>query len=77
MSKVFVDGESCEITCHLVESETNLGRSLVIDLNADEKFKHKQVDHRTIEYIIFKNVKYVCGKKDKDLGDLPLKPEKD
>lgn len=48
------------------------GRSLVVDLNADGAFK--QVDHRTINWIIYKNVKYSLGKSAVK-QDLPLKPE--
>ena len=44
----------------MVEVENNLGRSLVIDLRApDKNNRFRQVDHRTIESIIFKNKKYV------------------
>lgn len=48
---------------HLVDCENNLGRSTVIDLNAPESKNFKQVDHRSIDYIIYKNVKYTLGKK--------------
>jgi hypothetical protein len=48
--------------CHLVKVENNLGRSTVIDLNAQSPNKFRQVDHRTIEWIIFKNVKYSLKK---------------
>ena len=61
---------------HLVESENNLGRSLMIDLNAPVYNNFRQVDHRTIQYIIFKNVKYSLGKKDKSIEELPLKYDK-
>ena len=50
------------MTCHLVQVENNLGRSLVIDLNAKSPSKFRQVDHRSIDYIIFQNVKYVLKK---------------
>lgn len=76
ISKSIVEGESVEVVGHLIESENNLGRSLVIDLNAPLGKGFRQVDHRTIEYIIFKNVKYSQGKKAADVGELPLKPEK-
>lgn len=33
LTKTLIDGETCEFTGHLVESETYLGRSLMIDLN--------------------------------------------
>ena len=46
--------------CHLVNDQNCLGRSLVIDLDADcDKNRFRLVDHRSIESIIFKNVKYV------------------
>jgi hypothetical protein len=57
------------MTCHLTLAENNLGRSTVIDLTAKEKNKFRQIDHRSIDYIIFKNVKYVLkkgGKKEED-----------
>lgn len=73
LTKSIVEGESCEIVGHLVESENNLGRSLVIDLNAPANNNFRQVDHRSIEYIIFKNVKYSLGKKAPDTEELPLK----
>ena len=62
---------------HLKESENHLGRSMIIDLNAPKHFNIRQVDHRTIDYIIHKNVKYSLGKKDPKIGELPLKGEKD
>lgn len=50
------------MTCHMVEVENNLGRSLVIDLGTKSPNKFRQVDHRSIDYIIFQNVKYVLKK---------------
>lgn len=64
-----------EITGHLIERGNNLGRSLIIDLNADKKSNFRQVDHRTIQYIIFKNVKYTLGKKAPGTEELPLKAD--
>lgn len=40
-----------------------MGRSLVIDLDAPTSNNFRQVDHRTIKFIILKNVKYTLGKK--------------
>lgn len=34
LSKDLIEGELVEITGHLIESDNNLGRSLIIDLNA-------------------------------------------
>ena len=46
----------------MVQVENNLGRSLVIDLGSKSPNKFRQVDHRSIDYIIFQNVKYVLKK---------------
>jgi len=37
LSKSVTDGDECIITGYLTEIENDLGRSLVIDLNADPK----------------------------------------
>ena len=47
------------MVCHMVEVENNLGRSLVIDLSAPTESKFRQIDHRSIDFIIFRNVKYI------------------
>ena len=65
------------MTCHMVEVENNLGRSLVIDLGADSDNKFRQVDHRSIESIIFKNVKYSLKKGGKGFGDIDTQIPKD
>lgn len=58
----------CTMTCHLVKVENNLGRSTVIDLTVplkgatQQNVRFRQIDHRTIEWIVFKNVKYVLKK---------------
>lgn len=62
LAKELTEGSDTQMTCHLVESENNLGRSTVIDLSAKTPNKFRQVDHRTIEYIIYKNAKYVLKK---------------
>ena len=41
------------MVAHMIEVENNLGRSLVIDLNAKSPSKFRQVDHRSIDFIIF------------------------
>jgi hypothetical protein len=48
--------------CHLIKAENDLGRSNVIDLSSAAENKFRQVDHRSIESIIFKNVKYSLKK---------------
>lgn len=74
MSKEIVDGKECEITGYLTGNESTLGRSIIVDLNAPTTSQIRQVDHRTINWIIYQNVKYSLGKKSTD-ADLPLKPE--
>lgn len=64
-AKGLVEGKSCTMICHLIKAENNLGRSLVIDLTAEGDNKIRQIDHRTIESITFKNVKYVLKKSGK------------
>jgi len=63
LAKELMEGSRRELTCRLVKSDTKLGRSIVIDLEAPLNNNHRQVDHRKIEHLIFKNVKYVCDKK--------------
>jgi len=61
----------------MVEVENNLGRSLVIDLKAAGDNKFRQVDHRTIESIIFKNVKYSLKKGGSKFADIDTQIPKD
>jgi len=76
LAKQFTEGKTEVITGHLVESENHFGRSLVIDLNAPANNNMRQVDHRHIEWIIFRNVKYTLGKKAPGTEELPLKYDK-
>ena len=62
ITKELLEGEECTLICHICKSEAKLGRSLVLDLNAPRNNNFRQVDHRTIEFIILKNVKYVLSK---------------
>jgi hypothetical protein len=75
ISKDLIEGESCEIVGHLIQSDNNFGRSMVIDLNAPVYNNIRSVDHRSIDFIIFKNVKYQLGKKapGTDSDQLPIK----
>ena len=78
LAKALLQGQDCSLLCHMVEVENNLGRSLVIDLQApDKNNKFRQVDHRTIESIIFKNKKYVLKSGGKNLGDIDTRVAKD
>lgn len=74
-AKDIVEGEMVEMVCHLKESDNGMGRSLVIDLGAPHNNNFRQVDHRTIQWIIFKNIKYELGKRDPGYDELPVKPE--
>jgi hypothetical protein len=77
IAKEVSEGKTEQITCHLLESENHLGRSLVIDLNAPASNNFRQVDHRTIEWIVVRNVKYTLGRKAPGTEELPLKYNKD
>jgi hypothetical protein len=63
LAKSLTEGQDVEMVAHLVKSEQHMGRSLVIDLEAPEGNRFRQVDHRTIQSIILKNIKYNLGKK--------------
>jgi hypothetical protein len=58
-------GEERTLVGYLVQTETGFGRSTVIDLEAEKGDKPdwdgrlRQVDHRTLNWLIFQNVKYV------------------
>ena len=62
LAKDIIEGRQVKKTCHMIEVENNLGRSLVIDLSADSENKFRQIDHRSIDFIIFRNVKYTLKK---------------
>ena len=57
-------GKERVLTGYLKKTETGFGRSTVIDLEAERGNKPdwdariKQVDHRTLNWLIFKNIKY-------------------
>ena len=72
-----IEGEQCTLTGHLIDCDNNLGRSTIIDLNAKAPNNFKQVDHRNIDFIVFKNVKYILGRKPAGFTEeLPLKVDK-
>ena len=56
LSKQLIEGEEVEIVANLVYCDNNLGISAVIDLIAPESSNFRQVDHISIDYIIYKNV---------------------
>ena len=51
-------GDRSIMICKMIDLQTILGRSLVIDLTAATDSKFRQVDHRTIESIVLRNVLY-------------------
>ena len=55
-------GERSTMICRMIELQTILGRSTVLDLSADTENKFRQIDHRTIESIVLRNVLYTLKK---------------
>ena len=60
--ELLTKGDLQTITCFKTKSEQSLGRSLVIDVVAPYGKGYRQVDHRTVEELIYKNVKYTLKK---------------
>lgn len=47
---------------YTVQQETGMGRTTVIDMDAggvNKQARTRQIDHRTLEYLILRNVKYI------------------
>ena len=63
LAKSLIEGKDTTMIAHLVQSDQHMGRSLVLDLEAPATNRWRQVDHRTIQSIILRNVKYTLGKK--------------
>ena len=65
MVKEAYKGENRTLIGYLKHTETGFGRSSVIDLeqergdNPDWDARTRQVDHRTLNWLISKNVKYI------------------
>ncbi len=53
-----MEGEERILVGYTVSREVSWGRSLVVDLEVTEQNRLRQVDHRTINWLIFKNTKY-------------------
>lgn len=53
------DGEERILRGRLIRPEPLLGRSMVEDLDVDADHKVRQVDHRTINWLIVDGVKYI------------------
>ncbi len=56
-AKNIIEGEDKVVVGHLVNQEAKMGRSLILDLDA-KGVPLKQVDHRTIKFLIVDNNKY-------------------
>ena len=59
LAKEMLVGKETTLTARISRSEGKLGRSLVIDLPSQG---FRQVDHRTIKWLIIDNVKYTVKK---------------
>ena len=60
VSKTLLEGEERTLIGYLSKVEPKVGRSTVIDLELPkDKYRIRQVDHRTINWLILKNIKYV------------------
>ena len=58
-SKTLLEGEETTLIGYLSKVEPKVGRSTVIDLELpQDKYRIRQVDHRTINWLILKNIKY-------------------
>jgi hypothetical protein len=69
LAKGIVEGKTVSMTCHLVKMENNLGRSTVIDLTSATDNKFRQIDHRSIDHLIFNNTKYLLKKGAKKVAE--------
>ena len=59
LAKECLLGNEQTLVCRLSKAEGKLGRSLVIDIPTQG---YRQIDHRTIKWIILDNVKYIVKK---------------
>jgi hypothetical protein len=59
IAKEIMHGKETVLVGRLSKAMGKLGRSLVIDLPTQG---YRQVDHRTLKWLIIKNVKYVVSK---------------
>jgi hypothetical protein len=62
LSRELIEGKTCTMVCRLVDLDFSLGRSTVIDFSASTENKFRQIDHRTIDNIVLKNVRYILKK---------------
>lgn len=59
LAKQCLSGHENTMICRLSKAEGKLGRSLVIDLPTQG---YRQVDHRSIKWLVIDNVKYIVKK---------------
>lgn len=52
------DGSLRDLTGHLLSTENAFGRSNVVDLEVTTGNNQRQVDHRTLHFIVINNIKY-------------------
>ncbi len=50
-------GQEHTLVCKSIKNDSKMGRSLVIELDTNA---FKQVDHRTVQSLIYKDIKYVA-----------------
>ena len=55
LAKKCLSGREVTMTCFLSKAEGKLGRSTVVELSTNG---YKQVDHRSIKWIVIDNIKY-------------------
>ena len=59
LAKDLLAGEERTLVGYMLDVEPKMGRSQVIDLEAEGDHRLRLVDHRTLNWIIIRNVKYV------------------
>lgn len=59
ISEKIARGENRTLTGYMISSEPKMGRSKVVDLTKPAPGNTRLVDHRTLNWLIFKGVKYV------------------
>jgi hypothetical protein len=59
LAQDIIQGHESTIVGHLTSSEPKMGRSSVIDLNLPRANNVRMVDHRSLNWLIYKNTKFV------------------
>lgn len=58
LTEQLIHGESRTLTGYLLHTEPKMGRSQVVDLTKSGPHNSRLVDHRTINWMIYKSIKY-------------------